>query len=265
MTARVLNLQVLRFKLFVMFLFTYTDFLIKQIVISLLLFCSTEHLFCQEIIVLKSYSDRNIQRQNGFYYLNDSLISKKIIPIAQLKITDVDVKTNIEKLTKTIAVKSNSIGANSFKILEYNDSLNFFLIEVCFLTEELVAENKMLQEKNMIYVFGNVKRLNKNWNFKHNKLKISIKSGQYYKIDNNKEHSTRLNKGGFTGSTVWLESSPNKPSSYFTMSGFGLVDIYSTNSPYYHSATGIMFTTGKLRYLDESASRLLMKMLYEMK
>jgi len=79
--------------------------------------------------------------------------------------------------------------------------------------------------------------------------------GTYMKWVLKEGEELKLNKGGVTGETMWLNYKQDKPADFVTITGFGL------NGPMPFGATSLSFNTGRFTFIDRNLGHLLTQVL----
>ncbi len=193
-----------------------------------------------------------------FDLIEKEVDTTRIQYIATLRSVGADKNATIQELYYALKRKSNFFGANGFRILEYNASKGTLLADVYYLTDTLFKENLSYHEKNFIYIFCREKVSDKKYNFKINGEKKFIHGGEYFRMAN--LMSTKINKGGVLGATVWIEENQGRPSTFLAMDGFKIFDPMAS-SPRYNNSSAIAISTGGLSYIEGGLGRILLRYL----
>jgi hypothetical protein len=169
---------------------------------------------------------------------------------------------DIPSLVRAIRVQAQSMGANCFKLknFERNDTAKAMTLtlDTYFADEQQLELNSQLHEKNVIYIFTNDEFSDRSYSFQIDGEKVSLKSGHYYKYIIPVGTEVKINNGGFTGTTVKVNWKENNPSRFFSLTGFALAD--AQHQP---STVGVAFTTGKINYVSANIGLLLSNVLQQ--
>jgi hypothetical protein len=196
-----------------------------------------------------------LQGQAQFVFI-DSLADISKIKFLQTVDFKCSNKQDITYAFKEIKKHALNVGANSFKLNNYSiDSLGFasLSLDLYISNNKFLEENFRLQEKNSVYIVGNINIDNKLYTYKLNNKKKTINSGEYFKYIIDKGGKLKINKGGFFGTTVTTYWNANKEARFYSLSGFGLSD--------FNPIMGVAFTNGKIISLDKDFGFLLINIL----
>jgi len=215
----------------------------------------------QSVQIIKRGSVLTTDRSEAFSFIENQMDTSKLIYVATLRATGKDKKESLHTLFYFLRDKAKKMDANSYKFISYNDSLKILTADVYFASDTLLKEIAAQHEKNTVYIFCNEKASAGTYNFKVNKIRKTISSGTYYRHVNNQDEEVEINKGGFTGMTVWIKWMENKPSTFLSLTGFGIAD--PAPYPGVGPGVGVAFNTGKLSYIDSDLGYLLVSLLKE--
>lgn len=211
-------------------------------------------------MIAKSDYVPNKMKQKDFYFLSEDIDTTKINYIASYKAEIRNKKSDITTNFFTIKNLANKIGANSFLIKSFtHDSteVNTFILDVFYVEDAMVKINSDILPKNKVYIFCSEKNTDEIYSLKVNNLKTEFKSGSYLEYELSEGQELKLSKGGFTGATVLVKYQPEKPSAFFSITGFGL----GGDTAPMPGAVGVSFNTGRINYVDRALGFLLTKML----
>jgi len=139
---------------------------------------------------------------------------------------------------------ANSFKLNSFKIIDSNDK-KVLILDTYYGTDSVLNLNFKNHEKNIVYIFCDSEKSDKTYFFKIDNVKKEIKGGTFYKYQNKEGQKVKINKGGFSGATIWIKWEENKPATFLTLTGFGLGGM-----PIPVGQIGMSFNTGRINYID---------------
>lgn len=216
---------------------------------------------CQnvELIAKSNYAPVN-EKQKAFCFIDNKIDTTNFIYIATYKaFIGKSKKDNISNSFFLIRKMANKIGANSFclKSFESDSSgiLNFVLDT--YQTNDATLElNFANQPKNKVYIFCDEKPTNETYSIKINNEKTEFKSGTFLSYELKEGQELKLNKGGLTGTTVWVKYQKDKPASFFTITGLGLGGAIPPPG-----TVGLSFNTGRFNSIDAGLGLLLIKFL----
>lgn len=217
----------------------------------IILFLATSQLSAQYIKVVRQADTIPTEKPVTFEYVTVKTEYSKLLYIATLNF----VGNRLDNYFAALAKKANELGANAYRIVDYKkkeDSQQELTIDVFYATDDVLDANYMDYDKNVIYVMGNI---NKPEKFKINGQKILLKEGEVYRYDLKPEEEVKINKGGFTGMTVYYNWQENQPAKFISFDGFGVgsgtVGV-AAGSGFSGTQAGISFTTGYINELEES-------------
>ncbi|MBL7901496.1 MAG: hypothetical protein JNK73_05825 [Bacteroidia bacterium] len=193
-----------------------------------------------------------------FTFIAPGADTSRLQYVATLRATGVGKNVSLEMIYSKLKEKANSLGANAFQLLSFKrmDSIykSILVMNMYFVSDSVLNLHRMLQEKNVVYIFGDTEKSDKLQSFKIDDVKKEIKGGTYYRHQNAQGQEVKINKGGFTGATVWIKWKENKAATFLTLTGFGLSD-----APV--GQMGASIHTGRMNYLDENLGQLLVLLL----
>jgi len=164
---------------------------------------------------------------------------------------------DITSLYRAIKNQAQYKGSNCFIYKSFSKDSSGVMtltLDTYYGDDAMVEANFNNYESNTIYIISDGDFDNKLYSFNINGEKKVIKSGTYFKYVIQKGEKVTINKGGFFGSTAEIHWGENKPSQFFTLSGFGFSDIplgygsYPISGP----GVGVSFTTGKIKSVDRA-------------
>ncbi len=113
---------------------------------------------------------------------------------------------------------------------------------------------------NNVYVFGNNDLTDRKPTiFKVNGQKTEVNSGEFKLFPVKIGEEIKINKGGFTGMTLWIKGMENKESTFLSFSGFGINGLIYNS----YGGTGISFNTGSIYSFNPNLGLLLLKIFKE--
>ena len=221
-------------------------------------------LFPQRVEVLEKGETANLKKQPKIDYLfTEPDNDERIFYVAT--VNAIGFK-NVAQLFDAIRLEAGRMGANCFRLEEYipgekNSSLT---LRTYFALQDYLDENDQLNELNVIYVFGNDKFEVGNISFKINGKKTEINNRTYLRYENEIGGKIKINKGGFTGTSVTIKGEENRPATYLSLSGFNVVPAagYSTMNFGFGvlggASASVSLSTGKINYIDPNLANLLL-------
>lgn len=232
----------------------------KILSLTLIIFISN-YCFSQTVEILRKSEKIQLSKGNDFAFLETKTDTSKLEFVATIKATGINSKTNLSSLYFTILENAKAIGANSFKLNSYlqNDSSKIYslILDTYFGVDSLLDLNFDNHEKNMFFIFGDEKIDGTDtYSFKIDGVKKKIKSGTYYKQELKEGKEVKINKGGITGMTIWLNWKPKRQSAFFNFTGFGLG---GGSVPV--GVVGASFNTGRISNIDGNLGSLLTQIL----
>jgi len=201
--------------------------------------------------------------QEFIYLFEDTVVSKSIF-VAKIKATG-SQKTP-SHLFEKIKKAAQKIGSNTFKFESFkktNADDAELILSVYFCDDSILDENFKSIPKNKIYIFGSQNLLeNKVQTYKVQGEKFEIESGKFKSFEIKLGEEIKINKGGFTGMTLWISGEENKLSSFLSFSGIGVGG--AAYNPY-NGGVGLNFNTGTINRVEINLALLLLKIFEEQK
>ncbi len=214
----------------------------------------------QTIEIIRKSDFQPDYRVNDFAFLEPVTDTTDIKFIATIKAIGVDKNVDIEQLYFKLKTRAQELGSNFFRLNSFSksDSINTFILilDTYYGTDSALNRNFQNHEKNVIYIFGNAEKSDKTYSFKIDNTKKEINGGTFYKHQNKEGQEVKINKGGFSGATIWVKWKENKPATFLTLTGFGL-----GGAPVPVGQIGISFNTGRINYIDGNLGHLLVLLL----
>lgn len=213
--------------------------------------------YSQKIEFIEIKDSLSIPQKEYFEFLNDSIDASDAMYLAKIKSSG-DLK-KISDLFYAIKEAGQKLGGNSFKFVGFEatdgDKGNLIL-EVYVSSELLLDRNFDTSSKKKVFIFGDDNyNGKKKQTYKINGEKKEIGSAEYSEFDVPIQQELKINKGGFTGMTLWISGKEHKGSSFFSFSGIGVSGAgFSPNM-----GAGIMINTGKIDRFDPNLGFVLMK------
>lgn len=236
----------------------------KKILPILLLFFSNSFL-AQTIEVLQKGDTLQKPKYQQFIYLCDSTDTSNASFVAKIKVRgSLKHTTNLYYFIKNEAQR---LGANAYRFESFtktDNDVNGELILAAFFCEDSIFDANFEHiPKNKIFILGDDDLVqNKKQGYKVQGEKYEISSGHFKVVDIKENDEIKLNKGGFSGMTLWYKRKENGYSSFLTFSGFGINNGGTTYSPGYNGV-GVSFNTGKINHVEPNLALALLKMYEE--
>jgi hypothetical protein len=225
----------------------------------LVLFCLviTNIAAAQNIEVVSKGNFQFEEKGRYFAFLETKTDTSRLQYVASFKASAEDKRASISDLFFGIKHEAQNLGATCFRLKTYSrDGKNTSIeLDAYFGDDSLLHINAANHEKNTVFVFCSDRLTDEKYSIKVNDKKREFASGTYMKFQLKEGEELKLNKGGFTGASMWLNYKPDKPALFVTTTGFGL------DSPMAPGTVGLSFNTGRFNYMDESLGRLLTQIL----
>jgi len=233
----------------------------KQLVLICFLFFAN-NAWSQKVEVMNA-SGKVYQEGKKFAFIEPVTDTKGYEFVGSVKATIRNKKSIISTLFFAIKEKANKLGANCYKVQSFSreDSLkDAVLILDCYVaSDSLIDVNFNNHEKNVVFIFGEEKKdPTDTYRFNLNDEKKEITSGSYYRYDLREGEELKINKGGFTGASMWINWKKNKPAIFLTLSGFQVTDVGLGGGE-----TVTTFSTGGLNQVNISLGYLLTQLLIQ--
>ena len=197
-----------------------------------------------------------------FIYINDTIDSAELIKVARIKVTG--SIENPRLLFLTINMEAQKLGANSFRFINFKKNEGDtaeLILEVYFSSDEILEANFKNIPKNKIYIFGddNLMR-SKSQNYKIDGVKYEIGSGEFKEFSVKVGEELKINKGGFTGMTIWITGVEDKPSTFINFSG---TNVTGASYNPYNRGVGVSINTGFINKMEPNFALFLLKIFKE--
>jgi hypothetical protein len=211
----------------------------------------------QNIEVINKSGFQPLEKVDHFSFIEPITDTTDIKFIATIKVTGETKKEEVAILFYKLKAKAQELGANSFKLNSFKilDSNNkkILILDTYYGTDAAINLNFKNHVKNIVYIFCDAEKSDKTYSFKIDNVKKEIKGGTFYKYQNKEGQKVKINKGGFSGATLWINWKENKPATFLTLTGFGLG---GSQIPY-DQQFGMSFNTGRINYIDGDLGHLL--------
>ncbi len=219
----------------------------KLLIIILTNFSSV---IAQEIEILKKSDSIPNIKEKGLSCINENTDLAEYHFIAKLKITSDDFNQILIGLQKT----ANELSANAFKYVEKENIENktSVILDLFSANQQLIELNENNKPTNVIYFFGNDSKMQK---FKIGSQKIELQPNEIYKFELPKNKEVKINKGGFTGMTVFHRWKENQPVIFYAF-GSGNLTGYGNG----YNSIGLSVSTGSIIELKNDFAYLLMEL-----
>jgi hypothetical protein len=226
-----------------------------------LLFIVTTQNWAQTLTILESNDTLQRPKYQQFIYLSPSTSVDEALFVAKIKATG-SLK-NISNLFERIQVKAQDLGANAFQFVAFSaaNALTAELTLAVYQASDSILESNFEQlPKNKVFMLGSDNLLDtKVQSYKFQQQKRSIAAGTYHVYDLNQHEVIRLNKGGFTGMTLFFNKQAEGNSHYLDCSGIGLAG--AVYNPY--GGLGVSITTGSIHRVEPNLALLLLDIFVE--
>ncbi len=237
----------------------------NKLILALIAFLAFSNLvLAQNVEVLHRAERLPEYEAERFSFIAPDSDTSRLQFVATLRATGVGKNANLELVFNKLREKAQTLGGNAFKLRQFSriDEIpkSILTLDVYFASDSALKLNHEKHSKNMVYIIGSPEKSDKTYSFKIDNLKKEIKGGTFYRHENKEGQEIKINKGGFTGTTVWIKWKKNKPATFLTLSGMSVL-----NTPPPPGQMGASITTGRIYYLDENLGYLLLNLLAESK
>ena len=205
------------------------------------------------LFVLTVAHGQTEKKENTFSFIENSSDTSSLKFIQRISRPGEDLFTIYETIRKQAQVK----GANCFKLKKFaRDSTGKMLLtlDTYYGNDTFLLNNYNNHEKNTVYIISDGNFNDETYSFNLNGEK-QIKSGTYYKYTIKKDGLVKINKGGFTGTTVTVTWQEDNLCKFYTLSGFGLKP--KPTQP----GADISFSLGRLQSVDTNIGLLIIGIL----
>jgi hypothetical protein len=222
----------------------------------ILLVVANNNVTAQKLTIVKEDESRQHPKSVEFELLTDAVADSTITFVGTYQCNMKAEGGAISKMYYKIRQQAKKWNANSFKITDMviNDTVKEYtlVLTAYYANDSILYYQDKLREKNVVYVFGSDKLNGKSdYSFKVNNEKKKIKDGQFIKLYNKPGETIKLNKGGFTGTTVMIDYQADKNARFFDLGGF-LISPYSNMN-----MGGIAINTGRISYVENGLGAIL--------
>ena len=222
--------------------------------------------YSQEIKILEKGDTLQKPKYVQFIYIADNTDISSSIYVAKIKATG--SLRNVTNLFLFINAEAQKMGANCFKFESFKmvDSQNGELILSTYYNDgegDFFDVNFQNLPKDKIYIFGNQNMVDsKTQGYKVNGEKHEIQSGKFTIFDIKPDEEVKINKGGFTGMTLWVKRKEEGYSSFLNFTGIGL---NGTSYNAYSGGVGVSINTGTINKIEPNLALALLKIYSEQK
>ncbi len=232
----------------------------KNTILLLLLFFAAES-WSQPVVVLAVNDTLQHPKYQQFIYLSPSASVDQAVFVAKIKANG-SLK-NISDLFDKIKIKAQAYGANAFQFVAFtaaNPQEGELTLATYYAEDALLDSNFESLPKNKLYVYGNDNFLEtKSQSYKVQGQKQEIASGQYQVYDLTLQKELRINKGGFTGMTLFLSKQTEGYCYFLNFGGIGLAGA-AVNT---YGGVGVSITTGSISHVEPNLALLLLQLFTE--
>ena len=229
----------------------------KNTILLLLLFLAAES-WSQPVVVLAVNDTLQHPKYQQFIYLSPSASVDQAVFVAKIKATG-SLK-NISDLFDKIKIKAQAYGANAFQFVAFtaaNPKEGELTLAAYYAKDALLDSNFESLPKNKLYVYGNDNFLEtKSQSYKVQGQKQEIASGQYQVYDLTLQKELRINKGGFTGMTLFLSKQTEGYCYFLNFGGIGLAGAAVNN----YGGIGVSISTGSISHVEPNLALLLLQL-----
>lgn len=150
--------------------------------------------------------------------------------------------------------KAVDLSANAFKYIgkEQSGNKTSVILDLFSAKSQLIELNEQNSQTNVIYIFGNDSKTQK---FKIDDQKIELQPNEIYRFELLKNKEVKINKGGFTGMTVFHRWRENQPVIFYAF-GSGNLTGHGNGS----DSIGLSISTGNIIELKSDFAYLLMEL-----
>ncbi|WP_296381281.1 hypothetical protein [Winogradskyella sp.] len=221
----------------------------KNLLLKIIFLFAITSAFSQEIEVIKKTDSVPNIKEKGLTFINSKTELNDYYFIAKIKVKSDDFNEIIRGIQK-MAI---DFSANAFKFIHNENSKNktSVTIELFSVLPKFQEENKNNNETNVIYFFGNDTKTQK---FKIDENKIELKANEIFRFEIPKNKTVKINKGGFTGMTVYHQWKEKQPVIFYAF-GSGNLSTFGDGK----SSVGLSINTGKIIELRNDFAYLLME------
>ncbi len=232
----------------------------KQLILFILLLAGAQS-WAQTFTVLEINDTLQRPKYQQFIYLSPTTSVDQAVFVAKIKASG-SLK-NISDLFDKIKVKAQAYGANAFQFVAFtaaNPQEGELTLATYFAEDALLDTNFEALPKNKLYVYGNDNLLEtKTQSYKVQGQKQEIASGQFQVYDLSLQDELRINKGGFTGMTLFLSKQTEGYCYFLNFGGIGLAG--AAVNPY--GGIGVSISTGSISHVEPNLALLLLHIFTE--
>ena len=228
--------------------------------ISLILFLTALSIigFGQNVeIINKNDNPNKAINSDAFDYIEKGYDLKSENYIATMKgfVTN-SRKSILPVLFNTFWLKANELGANSFYIEKVkNDSDTIYVeISVYNISDSDIEKNFDLYPKNMVYVIGDIDKMQTPKKIKFNNVKMTLYPMEYISYQNKIGEDAILSIGGFLGAKVWIRGKENRLPKHLSLNGLSV-------GPGSYNDLSISFNTGRVYPVELNFGQFLINVL----
>ena len=232
----------------------------KNTILLLLLFLAAKS-WSQPVAVLAVNDTLQHPNYQQFIYLSPTTPVDQAVFVAKLKASG-SLK-NLSNLFEKLKTKAQSMGANAFQFVEFtaqDPAVGELTLNTFYADDALLDSNFEALPKNKLFVLGPDNFLETRvQSYKVQGQKQEITSGQYQVYDLSLQEELRINKGGFTGMTLFLSKQTSGNSYFLNFGGIGLAGAAVST----YGGVGVSITTGSISQVEPNLALLLLQLFTE--
>jgi hypothetical protein len=233
--------------------------IIIQVCFVFLFLISSGAALSQDIRIINQGDGRELPVSTIFTFLEPIVNMGQVEFVATIEARIESKSGALEKLYSAIRKRAVGMGATCYKFNAFSrpDSIRetILVLDCYYAGETIMKFNAENQSLNTIFIFGNEAPGDKSITFHLNGEPKIISGGSYFKYELKDGEEVKINKGGFTGATVFIKWKTNQQPLFYTLSGFGLSGI---NIAPAGIGAGGTFNTGRIHPITNSSMGILM-------
>lgn len=231
--------------------------MIKLFLIGCVALLGSTAAFAQKVEVTAETGFRPPTKSRAFIFWEAATDTTLLTPVATLNITGIGPDADIEMLFERLKLKAQMSGANAFKPVAFTAEPRkmSLSLKTYYASPDAIQANTANQEKNVVYVFGNISESGKAAFFQLNDNRQEIPAGTFYRHIFEEGQQVKISKGSLAGTTAVLKAQKDEPALFLSLSGF------KATPAVIGGASSMVFSAGGLTPLNKSLGRLLVTLL----
>lgn len=177
----------------------------------------------QYVEILRSANITPLNTEDKFVCLEAAPDTAGMAYVATLQVSGADKQGIPSVMFPLLRKKAQDLGGNAFLLRSFRWENDYeraeLVVDVYFAQPARLAQLQAARPTNRVYVFGNQRPVGRTFHFKFNGRKRDLLPGRYFQWQLQPQQAATFNRGGFTGTTMTYQYSPDRPSAFLMIGG----------------------------------------------